>query len=142
VILLLAVALALGIEEPQVRVERQEPQLAGPSEWILERGELDGNKFTAEGELTLGRKDDGYLSVEPLAHWNLVFSQKLADGQRQIDLSLWDIHSACPQSALGIYRIRSDRLTLCFSFHGHARPAEFVTKPDDDRVLLIFKRKK
>ena len=44
------------------------------------------------------------------------------------------------QKAYAIYKLEGDRLTVCRS--PTKRPTEFTTKPNSDRVILIYKRQK
>jgi uncharacterized protein (TIGR03067 family) len=45
---------------------------------------------------------------------------------------------------MGVYRLEGDTLTLCMmrEISGILPPAEFCTRPGDDRILITLKRKK
>jgi uncharacterized protein (TIGR03067 family) len=46
------------------------------------------------------------------------------------------------RDALGIYSLEGEKLQICWTEHGKARPTEFATKPGSGFDLLVLKREK
>ena len=46
------------------------------------------------------------------------------------------------QTALGIYKIEDDLLTICRTTPGGARPTEFASKPGSGHTLMTYSREK
>jgi hypothetical protein len=146
--LVLAICLTFGTDGVQERVGGEEARalLPAPSEWILVRGQLGGEWFDG-GRLRLDRGGRGELEFGGCFRFQLKYYLAPSARDSRIDLSLLDQSEPALEgrpeweTRPSIYRIDSDRLILCIHF-GKERPTDFITKPNDGRVLLIFARKR
>jgi hypothetical protein len=143
--LLLVVGLAVGTDAGNggVNCPEVEVRLPIPSEWALEWVEEDGKKDYVEGRLKLDRKGRGELLCGGLL---FEIREYHLGRQSSIDLLLRDLTAfggANTESReFGTYRLDGDRLFLCLGDERRGRPIRFATQPGDDRMLLVFKRKK
>ncbi|HVS35464.1 MAG TPA: hypothetical protein VMS17_07755 [Gemmataceae bacterium] len=115
----------------------------GPSTWTLESFEEDGKRDKRLGDLKLGSDGCGVLKVFPRAPWEITDCR--VKGANDSGSFEWDVHCVnqvgdVKFTLYGVYRVRNDRLWLCFSFG--KQPPEFSTKPDDNRTLLVLRRVK
>jgi uncharacterized protein (TIGR03067 family) len=109
--------------------------------WLLQTEEQDGNQKQFEGNaITVIFAAEGKGKV------------KYASGRDDLDLTYQlDATRKPPQITVeggghtlnGIYKLDGDTLTICFTKDSTAeRPAEFVAKEGDGRVLVVLKREK
>ena len=74
--------------------------------------------------------------------WTVTFRIDPTTAPRTINLSI-SVEGSRPKTALGIYRIDGETLTICIlpPSKDPERPAEFVTTPGSKNLLWTFKRK-
>jgi len=73
---MMVAALALGAGEPQADIGRTEFRLPVPSEWIMERFEVDGLSSKTTGKMKLNRNGTGELEFVP---WPILGSTTVKD---------------------------------------------------------------
>lgn len=58
-------------------------------------------------------------------------------------INSWDLNGPYADTTVpGIYELKGDRLTLCFSSPGSERPKRFSTKSGGGMLLVVYDRKK
>ena len=143
--LILAVALPLAAQAQEKDAAAEElKRLQGT--WVLVGREFDGEKATPEEvkkqEIRVVVKGDKVTATSRGDPVGTEYTLKLSPGARPKAAEL--IHASGPMkgkaAAFSIYKLEGDRLTVCRS--PSKRPAEFTTKPDSDRVVLIYQREK
>ena len=85
-------------------------------------------KFTADGKMTVMRGEQ-----EQEFMYRLDPSQKIKE---------FNGTNAQGKSAEGIYKIEDDKLTVCFSRAGGARPNEFASPESTTIVLMVLTKEK
>jgi hypothetical protein len=138
--LLLVVGLAVGTDAEHGGASFPEvvARLTAPSEWALEWLEADGKRFYLEGGLKLDRNGRGELLY---GDWRFEITGRCLDPvarRSSIDLRLKGLASV---PAVGIYSVNGGRLFLCITGE-RKRPTGFATKPGDNHMTLVFRRKK
>jgi uncharacterized protein (TIGR03067 family) len=101
---------------------------AGPElprwEWVDFHGEV------LTGGVHLRRPDRGWYRVNPDKRPMWIDYARFLSGQKKGPV------------VRGIYRLRGDTLTLCFSRPGTKRPRSFTARPGSGKTLLVLKRRK
>jgi hypothetical protein len=143
-LLLLVAALATGeggSQEAAVRARIVEHPFSWPSTWELEWFEEDGKREKRWGGLSLEKGVCGTLDVFPRATWNITASRIKGgpeSGSFEWDIR-WEGEFAGQGTLYGIYRVRNNRLWLCFNHQRDKPPTDFTTKPDDSRTVLVLR---
>jgi uncharacterized protein (TIGR03067 family) len=117
-------------------------QLQG--EWVMESHEINGHKLDEDRakeyrrtvkdnrfEVKLGDKTviEGTFALDP------------AKKPKTIDITLENGEQK-GEKMLGIYELDGDTYKVCIGAPGIDRPTEFVSKPDSNHGLTIWKRQK
>jgi uncharacterized protein (TIGR03067 family) len=143
--LILAVALPLAAQAQEKDAAAEElKRLQGT--WVLVGREFDGEKATPEEvkkqEIRVVVKGDKVTATSRGDPVGTEYTVKLDPKAKPRAAQL--IHASGPMkgktAAFSIYKLEGDRLTVCRS--PSKRPAEFKTKPDSDRVVLVYQREK
>ena len=144
--LLVLVALSVGengLHDAATRGRVVEHPLSSPSTWALEWFDEVGNGEKRRGTLRLEKGACGVLDVFPRAEWAITASR--VKGGCESGSFEWDIRcvnefGARTSTLYGIYRVRNNRLWLCFNYRRDKPPTDFTTKLDDGRTVLVFRR--
>lgn len=141
--LVLVLALAAGAEEAKEDAAAEDlKRMQG--DWVVVSMEVDGMKVPDDDAMALFRsvKGDRYTVSR--------YRKVVGKGTIKLDAAKKPrtIH-ALPagvtdkaKSLLGIYEFEGDKLKLCFSAPGMARPAEFSAKEDSGHTLTIWQSEK
>ncbi len=148
IVLLIALATpASGPADAAVQAALVEHPLSSPSTWAVDRlAELGGRLEKRRGSLKLEKGACGVLDVFPSTPWTIIASR--ITGDHESGKFEWDIEWANefgPGNATvrGIYRVRGDRLWLCFtSRRNDETPTDFTTKLYNGRTVLVLRRVK
>jgi uncharacterized protein (TIGR03067 family) len=137
---LLLVGLLLGADQPTDAAKKDLEKFQG--EWKPEKAQRDGvdaggdllNKLLVKysGETMVidsggARDDKATITLDPSKNPAAIDIKPVGEGK---------------DTALGIYKLDGDTLTLCWSRRGGERPTEFVSKAGTEQVLFILKRQK
>jgi uncharacterized protein (TIGR03067 family) len=139
---ILATSLLLGADAPKNDRTREElDKLKGT--WGLVSSETDGNKASADEikkiKLVFAGATLTVRQGDKSAESDVVLRPDKKP--KQIDLIPGDGPDKA-KTVPGIYELDDDNLKLCLSKPGKQRPAEFGTKADSGRVLIVLKRGK
>jgi uncharacterized protein (TIGR03067 family) len=99
-----------------------------------------GVEFVVAGEKVLLKVPPGKLPEGELPP-AITFKINPKARPKSVDISVKHKVDGEAITAKGIYALEGNRLTLCLSNPGVARPTEFKTKGHKDWVLGVFKRK-
>ena len=110
--------------------------------WALVSFEEGGEKAPAEAikEAKVTFAADGKMTVKQ-GEKEQEFTYQLDPAKKPKEFSITDDKD---RTALGIYKLDGDTLTVCFArpVPGADRPTEFASKEDTPIVLEVFKREK
>jgi uncharacterized protein (TIGR03067 family) len=140
-LLLLTTFLLLGASQPKddaAKTDRDRMQGTWAVESAAKRGEAlpkekaDRIKVIITADKIAIQDEDQGRSEEAL------FTLLPGKDPPAIDLT----PSGTDRKAEGIYQLDGDTLKLCWSKPGGARPADFTTSREDNRILLVLRRAK
>jgi len=112
--------------------------------WTLTKHEIDGNDAGGTEDSKLAVTLDGEKYAVRLADVVVQEGRMKLDtskSPRTIDLAIGEGQNK-GVTMLGIYRIDGDTFKACFDITGKARPTEFKTSADSNRLLVEAKRMK
>jgi uncharacterized protein (TIGR03067 family) len=112
-------------------------------EWTMVSGERNGTAFPSEmtnnsKRVTVG--DETTVTLQGEFLMKTKFTLDPAKTPKTIDYSVTGGPSI-GSAMLGIYELDGDTVKFCYSIPGKERPTEFLTKPDDGRILSVWKQK-
>ena len=111
--------------------------------WEAVSARLNGKEFPLEkgkGIRVIVTSKTMKFTVNGKVHTPVsTYELNMAPDPRQINLSTQV--KGKPAVSQGIYELSRDKLRLCYTQPGAERPAEFKTVAEDNRFLIVFKRK-
>jgi uncharacterized protein (TIGR03067 family) len=113
-------------------------ELAG--QWKMFMAEVDGKKLSERAirNTRIKISDDKYAySRSQWGSFRLIPTER----PKAIDMSP-AVGANKGKTALGIYQINDDELTICIAKAGKKRPSEFTTKTGSGYILEIYRREK
>lgn len=120
-----------------------EQPFAARSTWELVWVERDGKRKEQSGKLDLRPNGQSIIELSPCSPW-LIFASRIRGGHDSGSVELdfvWDNEFGPGLATIGgIYMVRGDCLWFCYVFDLTTLPADYTTKVDDGRTLLVFKR--
>jgi uncharacterized protein (TIGR03067 family) len=124
-------------------IEAGRVELAGT--WQSVSYSLDGNKAPDEDlkKVTLSIDADGKASARRDGQVFIASTLKIDPNSAPMTVDVtFTEGDAKGRTALGIYKIEDDVLTLCRAAPDKARPAEFSSKPGSGHTLMTYRREK
>ena len=112
--------------------------------WRLVSGEIGGRKMTAEElkQAKLVFKGDRY-TVRRGSSPTVTGTLKLNPTKNPKSIDIIDANGPYKgKTLLGIYTLRGNELTECFSLPGGSRPAKFATEPGTSQFIHVWKHVK
>jgi uncharacterized protein (TIGR03067 family) len=136
-------AIASFADDKADAVKKEQKQLEGT--WQVVSVEINGNKATEEDarKLTVVNGPDGTWSLRSDGNEISKGTNVLdpAKSPKTIDFTPTNGEGA-GSVYLGIYELGEKTRKLCFAQPGNARPTEFTSTPDSERILVVFEREK
>jgi len=141
----LTLILAISLGAPALKDPKQATDLLGL--WEHEKSFSHGKDDTQKRDTPIRwefREDNTYVvyegdmeTVGPRAFW---FDPKAAPAT--LDTTVINLSGGKPTYSFAIYKIVGDKLTICKTMPGKARPTEFDTSPGSPNYMMIFRRVK
>jgi uncharacterized protein (TIGR03067 family) len=129
------------VKEALLEAARRE--LAGT--WQAVSYALDGNKASDEDmkKIKLSIDESGKTSASRDGKVFIASTIKIdpSNNPMLIDMT-YTVGDIKGQTALGIYKIEDDVLTICRAGPNHPRPAEFASAPGSGHTLMSYRREK
>ncbi len=110
--------------------------------WLGSEAELGGKKLPKKvvANLKLTLKEGEYEVVAESPDKGTVTYNKTAD-PKEMDIKGVDGPNK-GKTFLAIYKLKDDKLTICYDLSGESRPTEFKTQPNTKLFLVTYERKK
>jgi uncharacterized protein (TIGR03067 family) len=110
--------------------------------WIAFEAEMAGTKWPkkALANLKLTLKEGKYEAIAESPDKGTVTYNKTAD-PKEMDIKGVEGPNH-GKTFLAIYKLKDDKLTICYDLSGKSRPTEFKTQPKTKLLLVAYERKK
>jgi len=128
--------------EDSEATKKEMAQLQG--EWSMMSGSVNGQPMPDEMRKQMKRVckgDEAITTMGAMVYLKAKISIDPSKKPKTIDYQITG-GATKGKTQLGIYELDGDTFRSCFSAPGVLRPADFTTKPGDQRTLTVWKREK